>query len=98
MTVTADEFIRRFLSHSLPAGFHRIRYCGLFANCHRAVRLELCRRLLTAPCHDLLPRTRDDRPFYLLLTGINLRLCPRCAAPLFRFAFAAPQPDWLDTS
>ena len=49
MTVTAEEFIRRFLSHALPSGFQRIRYYGLFANCHRAARLDLCRRLLASP-------------------------------------------------
>lgn len=98
MTLTADDFIRRFLSHSLPGGFQRIRYYGLLAHCHRAVRLELCRRLLTSPCHDLLPRAGDYRDFYRALTGINLRLCPRCATPLLRLAFPPPQPHWLDTS
>ena len=33
MTLDADEFIRRFLIHILPEGFHRIRHYGLFANC-----------------------------------------------------------------
>ena len=46
MTVSADEFIRRFLQHALPPGFQRIRYYGLLANCHRADKLDLCRRLL----------------------------------------------------
>jgi hypothetical protein len=32
MTLDVDEFIRRFLIHVLPDGFHRIRHCGLFAN------------------------------------------------------------------
>jgi hypothetical protein len=40
------EFIRRFLLHVLPDGFHRIRHYGLFANGHRAEKLDLCRRLL----------------------------------------------------
>ncbi len=98
MTLTADEFIRRFLSHSLPAGFQRIRYYGLFANCHRAARLELCRRLLTSPCHDLLPRAGDYRDFYLALTGVNLRLCPRCRAPLLRLLMPPIQVPALDSS
>jgi len=98
MTVAAEEFIRRFLSHSLPPGFQRIRYYGLFAHCHRARRLEVCRRLLTGPCYDLLPRAADYRDFYLALTGVNLRLCPRCGAPLVRFAWPAPPPPIWDTS
>ena len=49
MTVAASEFIRRFLLHTLPDGFHRIRHYGLFANGHRADKIELCRKLLAAP-------------------------------------------------
>jgi hypothetical protein len=48
MTLTASEFIRRFLLHVLPDGFHRIRHYGLFANGHRAERIKLCRQLLDA--------------------------------------------------
>ena len=36
MTLDAEEFIRRFLIHVLPNGFHRIRHYGLFANANRA--------------------------------------------------------------
>src|ERR1700712_5672938 len=46
MTLAADEFIRRFLIHVLPDGFHRIRYFGFLGNCHRAQKLALCRELL----------------------------------------------------
>src|SRR5580698_4268553 len=46
MTLPAEEFIRRFLIHVLPDGFHRIRYFGFLANCHRARKLALCRKLL----------------------------------------------------
>ena len=46
MRLTAGEFMRRFLLHVLPDGFHRIRHYGLFANGHRADKLLLCRKLL----------------------------------------------------
>ena len=64
MTLAPAEFMRRFLLHVLPPGFHRIRHFGLLANGHRAARLALCRRLLTRPVDD--PRRRphaapDDR-------------------------------------
>jgi hypothetical protein len=55
MTVDAEEFIRRFLIHILPAGFQRIRYFGLMANRHRKQSLALCRELLTGPDNPLLP-------------------------------------------
>ena len=46
MTLDGQEFIRRFLIHVLPAGFHRIRYFGFLSNSHRARKLERCRELL----------------------------------------------------
>jgi putative transposase/transposase-like zinc-binding protein len=48
MTVTAEEFLRRFLLHSLPRGFVRIRFCGFLANRRRRNLLPLCRQLLAA--------------------------------------------------
>ena len=46
MRLTPDEFIRRFLLHTLPDGFHRIRHFGFMANSHRAEKLALCQSLL----------------------------------------------------
>ena len=48
MTVTAEEFLRRFLLHTLPRGFVRIRFCGFLANRRRGELLPLCRQLLNA--------------------------------------------------
>jgi hypothetical protein len=48
MTLSAIEFVRRFVMHVLPAGFVRIRHCGLLANRHRREELALCRELLGA--------------------------------------------------
>src|ERR1700682_1036476 len=49
MRLEVGEFMRRFLLHVLPDGFHRIRHYGLFANGHRANKLALCRTLLDVP-------------------------------------------------
>ena len=46
MTLAAAEFIRRFLMHVLPSGFHRIRHYGLFASAVRACNIERIRALL----------------------------------------------------
>ena len=48
MTLEAAEFIRRFLMHVLPSGFHRIRHYGLFASAVRAKNIERARQLLAA--------------------------------------------------
>ena len=49
MRLGVGEFMRRFLLHVLPDGFHRIRHYGLFANGHRADKLACCRKLLDVP-------------------------------------------------
>ena len=49
MTLEAHEFIRRFLVHTLPPGFQRIRHFGFLANRHRREKLERCRELLGQP-------------------------------------------------
>ena len=46
LTLTAEEFLRRFVQHVLPKGFVKIRHYGLLANRTREVRLTECRRLL----------------------------------------------------
>ncbi|MBZ5627200.1 MAG: IS91 family transposase, partial [Acidobacteriia bacterium] len=78
MTLSADEFIRRFLQHAVPPGFQRIRYYGFLANCHRAAKLILCRQLLATAGSLLLPQPADCRDFLAALTRTHLRLCPRC--------------------
>ena len=61
MTLATDEFIRRFLIHVLPSGFHRIRHYGLFASAKRADNITQARQLLNAPArrHHLLLSIRD---------------------------------------
>ena len=54
MTLSADEFIRRFLLHVLPNGFQRIRYYGFLGNRYRQTKLAQCRRLVGMRESDLL--------------------------------------------
>jgi hypothetical protein len=78
MTLDGQEFIRRFLIHVLPGGFHRIRYYGFLGNRHRARKLERCRELLgMAPATPADPPA-DYRARYEALTGRSLRECPNC--------------------
>ena len=64
MTLTADEFIRRFLLHVLPKGFHRIRHYGLLAGATRKAHLDHVRQLLGAapPAAIDAPVDPDVRP------------------------------------
>ncbi len=58
MTLSTGEFIRRFLIHVLPHGFHRIRHYGLFASGTRAGNIARARRLLDVPVAR--PEAGDD--------------------------------------
>lgn len=81
MTLSADEFIRRFLLHVLPNGFQRIRYYGFLGNRYRQQKLDQCRRLLGMPVPDQAPAASvqpDYRDRYEDLTGASLRQCPQC--------------------
>jgi hypothetical protein len=65
MTLAADEFIRRFLLHVLPRGFHRIRHYGLLAGTARKASLALARELLAVappPDDDTPEEPLDPRP------------------------------------
>jgi hypothetical protein len=73
MTLTADEFIRRFLLHALPRGFHRIRHYGLLASARRKDHLERARRLL-----NVAPAPADDPPAELEAQP----LCPCCGGTM----------------
>src|SRR5262252_10705006 len=77
MTLSADEFLRRFLMHVLPDGFQRIRHYGLLGNRHRAKNLTRCRELLgvVAPTTETQP---DYRERYRQLTGEDPLRCPQC--------------------
>jgi hypothetical protein len=82
MTLSADEFIRRFLLHVLPNGFQRIRYYGFLGNRYRREKLEHCRHLLGIPTPVDQPNPSatemDYRDHYEKLTGQSLHQCPQC--------------------
>jgi hypothetical protein len=84
MMLAATEFIRRFLLHVLPTGFHRIRYYGLLGNRHRTAKLARCRQLLSTSSPKTISGVSSDaqdyRDRYEALTGVSLRTCPACGA------------------
>ena len=77
MTMSADEFLRRFLLHVLPDSFQRIRHYGLLGNRHRAENLARCRELLAMPVPIPTPE-RNYRERWQQLTGHDLLECPQC--------------------
>ena len=100
MTLAADEFIRRFLLHTLPDGFHRIRHYGFLANGHRVTRLDLCRSLLARPQQDDLEPNAESAAVEPLAAAHR---CPWCGGrmttiAIWRCGQAPPSPLWSDTS
>jgi hypothetical protein len=86
MTVTAEEFLRRFLLHSLPRGFVRIRFCGFLANRRRGELLPVCRRLL----HDALPQN-STTPDASAPGAPGGWLCPHCGGAMVVIERLTPQ-------
>jgi hypothetical protein len=108
MTLDAHEFIRRFLLHVLPNGFHRIRHYGLFANTARAENVANARALLgravqptlaqdTTSANTASPEPATPTP------------CPCCGGPMIlvevfergampKARLFPPAPQWCDTS
>jgi hypothetical protein len=74
MSLTHDEFLRRFLQHILPKAFPRIRYFGFLANRRRGDLLPVCRALLSAP-----------HPVSTTAPAANVSVvwqCPNCQGPM----------------
>ena len=79
MTLSADEFMRRFLLHVLPSGFHRIRHYGLIANGERKENLARARALLgVTPSTD----ARSAEPDTSIQPVQPTFVCPDCGAAM----------------
>ena len=104
MTLHPHEFIRRFLSHVLPKGFHRIRHYGLFASGNRAANIARARQLLGAATRVIENKEQvapaSDEPRVLPCP------CPRCGGQMIVIEVFArgyeptyrPTPIRIDTS
>ncbi len=77
MTLAAPEFIRRFLIHVLPSGFHRIRHYGLFANGGRTANIARTRALLGVPTAPTEPADAEDEE-----AAVFPQPCPCCGGPM----------------
>jgi len=78
MALPIPEFIRRFLIHVLPQGFHRIRHYGLFANGGRTENLARARELLAMPA----PEAEDTQTAEDTEPPALARLCPHCGGAM----------------
>ena len=78
MTISADEFIRRFLIHILPSGFMKIRHYGLLGNRNKTAKLNICKQLTNTPI--LLRHKIPTLELIKEITGRDLSKCPNCGS------------------
>ncbi len=88
MTLTATEFLRRFLLHILPKGFQRIRHYGFLANRCRGTAVEHCRKLIeaTQELPTQLPPTMSAEEVAIL--------CPECGRGTMVCVLVVPAGTW----
>ena len=79
MTVTAEEFIRRFLMHVLPNKFVKIRHYGILSNRNRSTKLRKCRQLTGTILSVTSASKLSSSELLLKLTGMDLYVCPCCS-------------------
>ena len=82
MTLTAMEFLRRFVQHILPRGFVRIRQSGFLANTCRTPRVALARTLLSAPASPAPTTIETTKPEMPAPPTRATWTCPHCGAAM----------------
>jgi hypothetical protein len=88
MTLTAEEFLRRFLQHVLPSGFVKIRHDGLLANRYREANLRVCRALLlVVTAAALVAATLGDGG-----AAAPASPCPHCGGGVWQVVSRVPRP------
>jgi hypothetical protein len=78
LTVTADEFIRRFLIHVLPSGFVKIRYFGFLAHANKKQCIPLLRNLIDPKAEQCEKLIETIEEMMMRLVGVDISLCPEC--------------------
>jgi len=86
LTLTAEEFLRRFLLPTLPRGFIRIRFFGFLARRRRAALWPLCQELLEAN-----PGSGSPTPPTPEAPTPAIWICPRCGGPMVAIERLTPQ-------
>jgi Putative transposase/Transposase zinc-binding domain len=89
MKLTLNEFIRRFMLHVLPKGFHRIRHYGLLANGSRAANIERARQLLNVPAPETVDADDGTAAKSDEVQILNLP-CPACGGRMIIIEAFAP--------
>lgn len=90
ITLSAVEFIRRFLLHVLPSRFMRIRSYGILANRYKKKNISICRQLLGLSPELPEPEEKTVHEMMLELTGADITLCPVCKKGKMKIIYEIP--------
>jgi len=93
-TVTALEFIRRFLLHSLPKRFVRIRYFGFLSNRYKKNNVQKIRKFLGQSTADVETEKKSIEQMMLKLTGVDITKCPCCKKGTMRVVCEMSRPTY----
>ncbi len=92
-TLEAEEFIRRFLLHVLPAGFMKIRHFGFLSNRRKKENVKLCRALLGDNAPEPKRQKKTAPELMLELTGVDITRCPCCGKGTMKIVSEIPYPS-----
>jgi len=98
MSLPAEEFIHRFLRHTLPPAFVRIRHFGFYANRHKKTALACCRKSLGLDPTIPKPAPKTTAELIQNLTGTDITRCPQCQHGKMQLIAEIPKPSFLNTS
>ena len=98
LTISAHEFIRRFLLHVLPRGFTKIRYYGFLAHANKKTCIALIRTLINATTAYAKKLVESVQEMMLRLTGVDICCCPQCGKGTLVYLRPIARSAYDDTS
>jgi hypothetical protein len=98
MTISAEEFIRRFMLHVLPKGFTKIRYFGFLSHTRKKSAITRIRRIISPLLVAPEVKKETIQEIMLRVTGIDITLCPECGKGRITTQARIPATFYRDTS
>ncbi len=92
LTLKGTEFVRRFLLHTLPKGFVKIRYYGVLANRNKKTKLALCQKLSASKVYKPLFKGLTTTQILSLLLQKDVTKCPKCEVGRLKVLGKGPSP------
>lgn len=90
LELPGEEFVRRFLLHILPKGFHRVRFAGFLANCKKGKSLRHIGALRRTPYTGSPVKGKSISELLMMLYGTDILSCPKCHARMSYYRCSHP--------